>query len=66
MRYPAEGIPVEAGATEAFLFLFTAVIGVVVGIALVMLGRYGRQRWLVFSASTLIVASVTYMAVLLR
>lgn len=66
MRYrigtelPPPGTP----STDHALYL-EAGLGLIVGIILVLVGRYGRQRWLLVWGATLVLASGTYISALL-
>lgn len=48
------------GSTDEFV-VFTAVLSLFIGTALVWMGQHGRQRWLTVWSAGLIVASVAYL-----
>ncbi|HKJ07475.1 MAG TPA: hypothetical protein VKA76_00150 [Gammaproteobacteria bacterium] len=43
------------------MILFTAVLSLLIGVVLFVLGRRGRQRWLAFWGGSLVAASVIYL-----
>ncbi len=62
MRYRIGTLPGESGtASTDHMLLFTVVIGLLIGLVLVFLGRQGRQLWLVFWGGTLVVAALIYL-----
>ena len=60
MRY-SDDIPREQLAMHASdnMLLFTAVLAVVIGIILVILGRKGKQLWMVVWSIGLIICSIS-------
>ncbi len=62
MRYREEGLPVaENLATTDDMYLFTVVLGLVIGVILTWMGLVGRQVWLTVWSIGLMGASVTYI-----
>lgn len=47
------------------VLLFTAVIGLVIGIIFILGGRYGKQLWIVFWGAGLVIVSVVYIIYML-
>ncbi|MGA7799586.1 MAG: hypothetical protein WCC36_02150 [Gammaproteobacteria bacterium] len=43
------------------MILFTAMLSLLIGVVLFVLGRRGRQRWLAFWGGSLVLASVIYL-----
>jgi len=67
MRYKEHEVPTEqlaANASDDMLFL-TAIMGTVIGILLVFLGRKGKQMWMWVWGYGLIVCSV-YLGLSMR
>lgn len=62
MRYRVEGIEASKNfATADDLYLFTVILGLLIGLVLTWLGVKGRQIWLTVSSGGLVVASITYI-----
>ena len=62
MRYREEGLPVnESLATTDDMYMFTVVLGLVIGIILTWLGYKGQQIWLTVWSLGLIVSSIAYI-----
>lgn len=61
MRYRIGGSPGDWGGGTKEMLVLTAILGFVIGVALFYLARRGQQRWLVFWAVTLMIASVIYV-----
>jgi len=63
MRYRIGETPLDTSQpVHDGLTTFTAVFGLFAGIALVILAIKGRQRWLLFWGSGLVISSVAYLA----
>ena len=61
MRYREEGLPVDRTlATTDDMYMFTVVLGLMIGVILTWLGVKGGQIWLIFWSVGLIVASIAY------
>ena len=63
MRYREGTVPGEAdsfGGGE--MYVFAAIIGLVIGIVLSFVGVRGRQFWLMFWGGFLVLKSVVYIA----
>lgn len=43
------------------MVIFTAVIGLLIGLVLAYVAKRGKQRWLLFWAGGLVLASITYL-----
>jgi hypothetical protein len=58
-----EGTPIDqiGSSPEAGIFAFAAVLGLLIGVGFVVLGSYGRQRWLAIWGGGLVVASIYYL-----
>ncbi len=67
MRYKEGEVPVEQLAAHASddMLVLTAIIGVVVGIILVFLGRIGKQMWMWVWGAGLVLISF-YMGISIR
>ncbi len=62
MRYRINGHHAHAAAVVTdHTVLFTVVLSLLLGIVLVRLSLYGRQRWLTFWAASLVLASLIYL-----
>lgn len=62
MRYRIGDSPAHPGITGTeHMILFTAVLSLLIGVVLFVLGRRGRQRWLAFWGGSLVMASVVYL-----
>ena len=62
MRYRDGHDPaLSAWGTTDEVLLFTVVLSLFIGVALVWLGRKGRQMWLVFWSGGLVIASIAYL-----
>ena len=62
MRVRVEGTEAARNLpTDSDLYLFTVVLGLLIGILLTWLGYKGRQIWLTVWSAGLIVASITYI-----
>lgn len=65
MRYRIEEFNSQAPqAAGDDMMLFAVVIGFVIGIILTVLAVRGRQRWLLFWGSGLVLASIIYFVAL--
>jgi len=62
MRYRIGQSPAhpDIPATE-HMIVFTAVLSLFIGVALVVMGRQGAQRWLTFWGATLVLSSALYL-----
>ena len=60
MKYREDEIPPEMLAVNASndMLVFTAIIGIAIGIVLFLLGRYGRQMWMWTWGAGLVVCSI--------
>lgn len=47
------------------ILMFTAVIGLIIGIIFVFGGRYGKQIWIIFWGTGLVIVSITYIVYML-
>ena len=67
MRYKEGEIPPELLTVNASddMLLLTSVMGVVIGIILFVLGRYGKQQWMWVWAIGLVIIS-TYMGLSIK
>ena len=63
MRYRSGGSgPRSAAVSQHYMVVFTVLMSLLIGVVLVRLGMYGRQRWLVFWGGTLVIAALAYLA----
>jgi len=46
------------------MVLFTVALSLLIGVVLVRLGIYGRQRWLSFWGGSLVLAALVYLLVI--
>ena len=60
MRYKEDEIPPEMLAVNASndMLLFTAVLGLLIGILMFVAGRYGRQMWIWTWGAALVIFSI--------
>ncbi len=62
MRYRIGADPASGAAVTDDMLLLTVVIGLVVGIVLIWLARFGRQMWLMAWSVGLVLSSIVYIA----
>ena len=65
MRYRIGATPAHPEITSTdHMLVLTAVLGLLIGVVLFVLARYGRQGWLAFWGGSLVLASLIYLAAL--
>jgi hypothetical protein len=62
MRYRIGDDPTSGTTVTDDMLLLTVVIGLVVGIVLIWLARFGRQMWLMVWSVGLVLSSIAYIA----
>ena len=62
MRYRIGDDPASGTTVTDDMLLLTVVIGLVVGIVLIWLARFGRQMWLMVWSVGLVLSSIAYIA----
>ena len=62
MRYRIGDDPTSGTTVTDDMLLLTVVIGLVVGIVLIWLARFGRQMWLMAWSVGLVLSSIAYIA----
>ena len=61
VRYRIGEDPTSGAPITDDMLLFSVVMGLVIGIALIWLARHGRQMWLFYWSVGLVISSITYI-----